>query len=303
MKLLAKGMAMLMAVTLYSCGNGSKTKLVETSDVKLEDRTVTANETQANFSTADTTAAQANPSSITLQSGNPTANPDWDKKIIKTANVRLELKDFKTFNSTIHNNIKRYGAYIATEQLNQSDDKIENVITVKVPVAQFEDMINSLAAEGVKVLEKRINTEDVTGEIVDTKARIEARKQVREQYLGLLKKSKTMKDILEVQKEVNAIQEDIEAGKGRAGLLVHQAAYSTVNLTYFQYLSDTPGNDHSAPTFIAQLKNAFDDGASIIAGLLLVMVTFWPVILTTVIVWVLYKKYAGRNLKVAKKEL
>ena len=250
MKLLIKGMAMLMAVTLMSCGGGTNSITVSTSDIKLEEIAPDKNENSANFSTTDSTAIQRNSSNAPLQSGNPPRDMDWDKKIVKTANVTLELTDFKTFNSTIHNNIKRYAAYIASEQLNQSDDKIENVITVKVPVALFEDLMNALPVEGAKVLEKRINTEDVTGQIVDTKARVEARKQVREQYLGLLKKSKTMKEVLEVQKEVNSIQEDIEAGKGRAELLGHEAAYSTVNLTYFQYLTTTPGNENTSPNFI-----------------------------------------------------
>ncbi|MCW3110259.1 MAG: hypothetical protein JWQ09_4765 [Segetibacter sp.] len=306
MKLSIKGIAILMAVTLFSCGRGSNSNPVNSADIqpgdKLEDQAANKKEKQPDFSTTDSAVVQINSSNIALQSGNPSLNIDWDKKIIKTASVTLELIDFKTFNSTIHNSIKRYGAYISNEQQNQRDDKIENVITIKVPAAQFEDLMNALPAEGVKVLEKSISTEDVTGEIVDTKARIEARKQVRDQYLGLLKKAKTMKEILEVQKEVSSIQEDIEAGSGRAELLGHEAAYSTVNLTYFQYLTATSGNDNSSPTFITKLKDAFDDGAAIVTGLLLILVTFWPIILTTVVVWIVYKKYSARHVKLVKKE-
>src|SRR4051794_9873175 len=41
------------------------------------------------------------PSPTVLQSGGPNTD-DWDKKIIKTARVSLELKDYKSFNTTIH---------------------------------------------------------------------------------------------------------------------------------------------------------------------------------------------------------
>lgn len=42
------------------------------------------------------------------QSGTP-INPDWDKKIIKTAHVTLELKDYNAYNSNIHAKVKNYG--------------------------------------------------------------------------------------------------------------------------------------------------------------------------------------------------
>jgi hypothetical protein len=44
------------------------------------------------------------------------AYEDWDKKIIKTAEVILELKDYSGYNQTMHKGLKAYGAYIATEE-------------------------------------------------------------------------------------------------------------------------------------------------------------------------------------------
>ena len=63
----------------------------------------------------------------------------------------------------------------------------------------------------------KISTEDVTGEVVDTRARMEAKKQMRDRYLALLKQARNMKEILEVQTEINTIQEDIESASGRVG--------------------------------------------------------------------------------------
>lgn len=120
---------------------------------------------------ADTVGAASGAPTVVLQSGQPNANTDWDKKIIKTADINLEVKDYKTFNNFIHNNARRFGAFISAEQQNQSDIKIENTVSIKVPVGQFDDLMNSLSTDDVKVIEKRIATEDVTGEVIDTKAR------------------------------------------------------------------------------------------------------------------------------------
>src|SRR5438477_10948695 len=59
---------------------------------------------------------------------NSETNPDWDKKIIKTASVNIEVKNYKSFNDLLHGSIKKYGGYIAEEEQNQTDYKIENTI-------------------------------------------------------------------------------------------------------------------------------------------------------------------------------
>jgi hypothetical protein len=238
-----------------------------------------------------------------MEPAQPAPNVDWDKKIIKTANINVEVKDFKSFNSFIHNNIRRYSGYVASEQQNQLDGKIVNIVSIKVPVNAFDDLVNSLETEGVKVNEKRISAEDVTGEVVDTKARIEARKQVRDQYLSLLKKARNMKEVLQVQQEIDGIQEQIEAGMGRTKYLSNQAAYSTINLTYYQLLPETISrNDNTSDSFLFRLKEAFETGVSFLSGLLIVLATIWPVLVVTFIIWFTTKKYSSKPVPVAKKE-
>src|SRR6476661_8253152 len=67
-------------------------------------------------------------SGISLQGFAPGQNPDWDKKIIKTAFLKLEVKDFKGYSDIVHGAAKQYGGYIANEEQNQSNEKKESVI-------------------------------------------------------------------------------------------------------------------------------------------------------------------------------
>lgn len=101
---------------------------------------------------------------------------DWDRKIIKTAEVTLELRNYAVYNQTIHNGLKAFGAYISAEKQNFSDGREANTIVIKVPVEQFENLINSFTSDSIKVLQKKINSEDVSAEMVDTKSRMEAKK-------------------------------------------------------------------------------------------------------------------------------
>ena len=218
----------------------------------------------------------------------PVSNPDWDSKIIKTANLKLEIKDFKKYNDFVHNAVKQYGAYVAQEDQNLTDEKSEATITIKVPVPQFENMMNKLPNDG-KVTEKKISTEDVTGEVVDTKSRLEAKKQMRLKYLEFLKQSKNMEEVLQVQNEINIIQEQIESAAGRVAFLTNQSAMSTINLTFYQPLEGYKPTD-TEPSFLSRLSNAFKTGGSWIAELFVGLVSIWPLLLIVFVVYFGWKK-------------
>jgi hypothetical protein len=139
------------------------------------------------------------------------------------------------------------------------------------------------------VIEKKISTEDVTGEVVDTKSRLEAKKQMRFKYLEFLKQSKNMEEVLQVQNEINAIQEQIESAAGRVAFLSNQSAMSTINLSFYQPLDGYRPTDGN-PSFFTRVGNAFKTGAGLIAELLVGLVSIWPLLLVVFAVYFGWKK-------------
>ena len=234
-------------------------------------------------------------SPIVPQAGIP-VDPDWDKKIIKTANVTLELKDYNSYNTAIHAKVRSYGAYIAQEQQTETDNQLMNEITIKVPVDKFDDIMTSFAGEGIKVTEKNISTQDVTGEVIDTRARLEAKKEVRDRYLQLLKQANNMKDILAVQDEINSIQEDIESAAGRVGFLVHSAAYSTINVKYYQFLNGVTAKEIE-PGFLTKVGYAFKTGGDVITNIILFLISIWPLTIAATVLVIYFKKNSRRKIK------
>lgn len=218
---------------------------------------------------------------------------DWNKKIIKTAEIKLELTNYQAYDRKLHDGLKSFGAFIANEEQSRGADKIMNDITIKVPVEQFENLVTSFGGEGVNVLQKKISTNDVTTEVIDTRTRIESKKQVRDRYLHLLNKAGNMKEILQVQQEVNSVQEEIEAAAGRVNYLGHQSAYSTIHLQYFQVTGITAPVENNG--FFVKLENGFNTGVRLVGNVLVLAVTIWPLLLIAVIVWLLFRKKENRS--------
>jgi hypothetical protein len=174
------------------------------------------------------------------------------------------------------------------------------VLTLKVPVDEFENVMNALPAGDVKVIQRKITSEDVTGEVIDTRSRLEAKKQVRLKYLDFLKASKNMEEVLQVQSEINSIQEEIEAAAGRVEYLSHQSAYSTINLTFYQPAVGFKPTDVS-PTFFTRVGIAFKSGAEWLIELLVAMISIWPLWLIAIGGIIGYKRM--KSLKVTPQKL
>ena len=92
------------------------------------------------------------------------------------------MKDYKSYYNSLREKVKAVGGYIAQEEQNQSDYKIENSLVIKVPVDQFDNALVQLTANTENLNEKKITLSDVTTEVIDTKSRMEAKRQVRLRY-------------------------------------------------------------------------------------------------------------------------
>ena len=142
---------LLISGFILSCG-----KKAEFSSLEPKEQLKKVPSTSQVESISDNSIALDSTGKVNTQvlQGTPGQNPDWDKKIIKTAFLKLEVKDFKTYTQTVHNAAKQYGGYVANEEQNESEGKIESTISIKVPVEQFESIMTQLPTSAEKIIEK-----------------------------------------------------------------------------------------------------------------------------------------------------
>ncbi|MES2851086.1 MAG: DUF4349 domain-containing protein [Bacteroidota bacterium] len=220
---------------------------------------------------------------------------DWDKKIIKTASLKIEVRDFKSYAAEVYRTVKQYGGYIAGEDQNRSDERSETTITIKVPVDQFEPIVNQFSDKAVKVIERKISTEDVGTQIVDTKSRLEAKRAMHGKYLEFFKDAKNMADVLRVQSDINNLQETMESAAGRINYLNQQAAMSTVVLTFYQPLEGFKPQE--SPSFLTRLTDAFKTGGYWLGNILVGLISIWPLIIIIALGVFLLKKFTSAKTK------
>lgn len=202
-------------------------------------------------------------------------NADWDEKIIKTAVINVETDDFKKYNRQVHELIPIWEGYIAREEESEFDNRINNLLTIKVPVSRFDEVINSISSLKGKMLVKQISSEDVTAEVIDIRTRVEAKKRIRLRYIDMLQKARNIEEIILVEGEINQIQEQIEAAEGRLNYLTHTTSYSTIELKIYQIL-DPKVIDGGNQGYARRLLSALNEGLKWMGSVVIFFATLWP---------------------------
>jgi hypothetical protein len=157
-----------------------------------------------------------------------------EKKIIKTADLTIEVKDIKEARFAIGEMLKKKNAYIADEKENNSDYQTSNMLVIRILSNGFDSLMNQICMIAKNVDSKNISIADVTEEFVDITARLKNKKEVEKQYQELLKKANTIDEILNVNEHLRLIREEIESKEGRLKFLESQVSYSTINLYIYQ---------------------------------------------------------------------
>lgn len=276
-----------MAVTAMlamSCGRGENAESKEASD-----STATTLD-QLNRQADTSRNPELNTALQTEEVPAQTPPPDWDQKLIKNASLNLELHNYDSFDLALHQQLKTFGAYISAEKQTRGAGIIQNDVTIKVPVYQFENLMACFNGKGIIIKDREISAQDVTADITDQKARNETKKRVRERYMELMGNAKKMKDVLTIQEELNNLQQNIESNTGQINSLEHQAAYSNIHLIYYQPMALTEENTNNEPGFGRQLIKAFTSGADVVRQVILFFITIWPLTIAGIISLVWYKK-------------
>lgn len=223
------------------------------------------------------------------------------RKIIKNADVSIELEDYKKGVSRIKDSLMAFDCIISSETENNYDTYISSVIVIRVKSSQFDSLLNAILIGDEKIISKNIYINDVTQEYVDVYQRLKNKKSVEKQYLELLKKANTINEILSVQQYLRQIQEEIESSEGMLLFWDNQSSYSTVRLTITYHGDDVVV---SGSTFGERLADDFGLGWKGVLFLIEAIITLWPLwILLGIIIFVVRRQIKNKKASEQNKKI
>lgn len=215
-------------------------------------------------------------------------------KIIKTANVSMEVVDYAKSKKQIDSIIVAAKAYITSEGFQQSDVQLGNNMEIKVPSAGFDGLIKSLTTVAKRVDYQNIYAQDVTEEYIDVKTRLENKRKVEKTYIDLLRKTKSIEDILKIENKLGEIRAEIESAQGRMKYIDHQVSLSTISLFFYQKLEFKYTPDEM-PSFWQKVKEALHAGWRGIVWVIIFFMKIWPLWVITAAVYLIWWKTIGQK--------
>lgn len=198
-------------------------------------------------------------------------------KIIYTANITLESKDYDAARTALDTALSEAGGYMESS----SESKYSNVrnlsLTLRVPEANYASFL-AAAAEAGNVTNRSEQAEDVTAQYMDVAARLENLKAQRTRLQELQAQAETLADLLEIESSLNDVQYQIESWQSQLDWYDNQISCCTV----YVYLEEVQEYTPDAQNFGERLLAAFGSGwSSFVAGaqqLAVRLAGAWPVV-------------------------
>lgn len=216
------------------------------------------------------------------------------KKVIKTGGLSYRVESTKEEYNRLNGLLKKYEAYISSENENKGYDRVNYNVSIKVPPQNFDPLIADITKD--KKLDNRwVNTDDVTSRYYDLQSRIENKQKLEERYQEILKQATKISDILEVERNLNQVRSEIESLQGQFKLLNHQINYSTLDISFYE-LVPYELDQEQRPGFGTRLLNAMSAGWQGFQTFIVYLLALWPFgLLALGVVWVVRKVRARKK--------
>ena len=172
-------------------------------------------------------------------------SPGSSRMVIKSGNISVDVENVDKATAGIRKLTESSGGYVENSHVEnitvpklrdenrgsaagEDTEKYANM-TVRVPEARFNEILNSIKSMGKQVSEN-ISGSDITMEYRDTKARTDNLKIQEQSLKQLMTKAKNVEEILKIESELNRVRTDIDIYSGNLKRWDNLVQLSTIHI-------------------------------------------------------------------------
>lgn len=240
-----------------------------------------------------------------------TGDGEYERKIIKTADISAQTTDFDGAIDMIEALCRELGGYIENSSVSgksltsKGNSRYANY-TLRIPAEKF-DGFNEGIDGIVNVTRSTSSSDEVTSTYYDIKSRIEVLEMQKESLQKLYDEYTEYGNInylLELQKRLYEVIAEIEAYETQIRLYDSQVAYSTVRLSISEVKEYTEEEEPFGKELLGALTGGWDFFLTICRGVLIVFVACLPfTVFCTVLAFVIVIICVSSAKKKRKKQL
>lgn len=254
-------------------------------------------------------AAAAPPAAEGARSGAPSASQSanesadraaapWDRMIIRTAQLTLTVENVEETLAAARRVANQAGGFVSQSETRFEGERMLATLTLQVPAAQFDAVVQELRGLAVKVESERSSSQDVTEEYVDLQAQLTNLEATEARLRSVLEQATRVEDILSIQREITQVRNQIERIKGRMNYLQKRTDFSSITLTLMPP-GVTPKGVDGAWDPLETIERAWAASLRLLRGfaevVLTVVVFFWWLLPLAVLLWPLWRAVLARR--------
>ncbi len=152
--------------------------------------------------------------------------------IIRTGTALVQVDSLEAAIASVRSLAQQLGGQLANLSVQTGEDRNRQaILEVKVPAARFDEALGRLEPLG-DVESVEVQAQDVGEEYVDIAARVANARRLEERLIQLLDtRTGKLADVLNVERELARVREEIDRMEGRLRYLRSRIAVSTLTLT------------------------------------------------------------------------
>ena len=198
-------------------------------------------------------------------------------KLIYTANLTVETRDYETSCDAIDTALAEAGGYLESSDGSSYTGQSRSLsLTMRIPQENYDSFLEAVATVG-NLLNKSEQIEDVTSQYMDLEARLTNLESQRTRLQQLQASAETLADLLDIESKLSDVQYQIESWQSQLDWYSKQVACSTVYVTLQEVETYTPSDE----SFGGRVAEAFASGWSnctdVAADIVVTLIAVWPV--------------------------
>jgi Domain of unknown function (DUF4349) len=153
------------------------------------------------------------------------------RKLIRTAQLALEVPSYDRAAEAVAKAAEEGGGYVAESKAARVDaGRHGGSLTVRVPAERFASVLATLKGLGT-VTSETVSTQDVTKAYTDLETRLRVKRDAAGRVQAILNtRTARLSDVLEAERELARLTEEIEQMEGERRFYDQQIALSTISV-------------------------------------------------------------------------
>jgi len=227
---------------------------------------------------------------------------DAERSVISTAVVSVRSDDATRTRTEVMRIVDVHRGQVSDEETSTDESGQVQLsrLVLRIPASDFAETVGELEKVG-ELASSDKSSEDVSFDVIDTRARIRAQEQSLRRVELLLERAESIRDVVSIESELTRRQAELEALKSKQAYLSDQTTYATITV-YVEQKGERekptkPDTDESG--FLAGL----DSGWTALAAFATVLATIVGALLPWLVVlailgwptWLLARRFARRR--------